>query len=646
MSTLLPLTPRIFVPADLVPTAVLHLGVLAHVDAGKTTLTEQLLHHAGVVDRPGRVDHGDTVTDADDIERRRGITIRAAVVSFELHRADGGSVAVNLLDTPGHADFVAEVERSLGVLDAAILVISAVEGVQPQTRMLIRALERLGLPFLVVVNKIDRAGARGLELLAELDAAMTGRTIALTAPAALGSRDAHPAPRTGDQLLADIADAVEDHEPGIVRAFLEEREVDLTAVTAAVGRQTAAGRLHPVLHTAALTGVGIAELVDAVVTYLPAVSPAAGGLLRARAFRVGRDGSGHRLVHVRVDSGCVQARDRLTVHHHDRWGGRGVLEEQVTGSAVLEGSRLRDGPVHAGQIGVLRGLVRAAVGDGLGVLEPGEAAWHFPPPGLEAVIRPADPARRADLHRALLELADADPLIDVRIDEGESEIAVSLYGEVQREVLGTRLAEEFGIDTEFLPTRVVHVERPAAAGEARRDSASGNAQVGLLLEPAAPGSGARYVMGVERGNLLPAFHTAVEATVHQQLRRGLQGWRVVDCVVTLVHGRFHAATPSAGEFRRLAAEALRAALRQAGTMLCAPWSRIEVRMPEAALPGALALLVDMGGTPAEITAANGGATLLADLATERIDLYERRVPDLTSGLGTFLAEPAGYAPVG
>jgi ribosomal protection tetracycline resistance protein len=344
-----------------------------------------------------------------------------------------------------------------------------------------------------------------------------------------------------------------------------------------------------------------------------------------------------------VDGGTVQARDRVTVHHHDRWGGRELIEEQVTGSAVLEGNRLREAPVLAGRIGVLRGLEHAAVGDGLGVLEPGRGPRHFPPPGLEAAIRPVDPARRADLHRALLELADADPLIDVRVDEVEGEIAVSLYGEVQREVLGTRLAEEFGIDVEILPTRVVHVERLAGTGEARRDSATGNAQVGLLLEPAEPGTGVRYVMGVERGYLLPSFHTAIETTVHEQLQRGLQGWRVVDCVVTLVHGRFHAATPSAGEFRRLTALAFRTALCQAGTLVCAPWSRIEVRMPEAALPAALSLLVELGGTPAEITTAGERATLVAELATAEVDVYERRVPDLTSGLGTFVAEPAGYA---
>jgi len=634
------------VPTDLTPVTALHLGVLAHVDAGKTTLTEQLLHHAGVVDRPGRVDHGDTVTDADAIERRRGITIQAAVVSFELRRGDGESVTVNLLDTPGHADFVAEVDRSLSVLDAAILVVSAVEGVQPQTRTLIRALERLELPFLVVVNKIDRAGARGRELLSELDTAVPGRAVAITVPAALGHRDAHPLPRTHAELLADLADAADDHEPTIGGAFMRDLVVEPAALTAALARQTAAARIHPVLHTAALAGVGVQGVLDAIVTYLPAVRPRADAPLRARAFKVGRDAAHRRVVYVRVDGGAVHPRDHVTVHHHNRWGAHEHVEEQVTASAIVDGGRLREGAAVAGRIGVLAGLERAAVGDGLGTLDPDRAVRHFPPPGLEAVIRPRDAALRTHLHRALLELADADPLIDVRIDDDEGEVAVSLYGEVQREVLATRLEQQFGLDVEILPTRVVHVERPAGSGRARRDTPSGNAQVGLLLEPREPGAGTRYVLGVERGYLLPSFHTAIEASVQEQLRRGLHGWRVVDCVITLVHGRFHAATPSAGEFRRLTAEAFQAAMREAGTVVCAPWSRIELRMPEPALPAALSLLVELGGTPGEINAAGGHVSLVGNLATERVDAYERRVPDLTSGLGTFLAEPAGYAPLG
>ena len=176
-----------------------NLGIVAHVDAGKTTLTERLLYETGVSTRIGRVDHGDTVTDSDDIERRRGITIRSAVVTFMV-----GDLKVNLIDTPGHADFVGEVERALAVLDGAILVVSAVEGVQAQTRALIRTMERLGIPFLVFANKIDRSGAADEATLAALREALAGDAVALNRPVGLGARTATVAPRHGPDLVDEL----------------------------------------------------------------------------------------------------------------------------------------------------------------------------------------------------------------------------------------------------------------------------------------------------------------------------------------------------------------------------------------------------------------------------------------------------------
>ena len=193
----------------------LNLGIVAHVDAGKTTLTERLLYETGVSTHLGRVDHGDTVTDADDIERRRGITIRSAVVTFTV-----GDLKVNLIDTPGHADFVAEVERALGVLDGAVLVVSAVEGVQAQTRALIRIMERLGIPFVVFANKIDRSGASFEGTMAALREALGGDAIALTAGGP-GTRAATVAPRHGPELVEELADRLSVFDDDVLRSYAE-----------------------------------------------------------------------------------------------------------------------------------------------------------------------------------------------------------------------------------------------------------------------------------------------------------------------------------------------------------------------------------------------------------------------------------------
>ncbi len=230
----------------------LNLGIVAHVDAGKTTLTERLLYETGVSTHLGRVDHGDTVTDADAIERRRGITIRSAVVAFTVD-----DLKVNLIDTPGHADFVAEVERAMAVLDGAVLVVSAVEGVQAQTRALIRIMERLGIPFLVFANKIDRSGAAYDATLTALREALAGDAVALNVPVGLGSRAAtvvapgRRPPRRAGRPPVGLRRRRGARRTSRVRAPTEAE------LLASLARATRAGRMHPVVFGAALTGVGV-----------------------------------------------------------------------------------------------------------------------------------------------------------------------------------------------------------------------------------------------------------------------------------------------------------------------------------------------------------------------------------------------------
>jgi len=283
----------------------LNLGIVAHVDAGKTTLTERLLYETGVSTHLGRVDHGDTVTDADDIERRRGITIRSAVVTFTV-----GDLKVNLIDTPGHADFVAEVERALGVLDGAVLVVSSVEGVQAQTRALIRIMERLGIPFLVFANKIDRSGASAEGTLAALREALAGDAIALNTPIDVGTRSATVTSRGGTDLVEELADRLSVFDDDVLRSYAEgprpPTEGDLLA---ALGRATATGQAHPVFFGAALTGAGVGELLAALPTYLPPAGGSADDPLHATVFKIETDASGHPEAFVRVRSGRLASRD-------------------------------------------------------------------------------------------------------------------------------------------------------------------------------------------------------------------------------------------------------------------------------------------------------------------------------------------------
>ena len=609
----------------------LNLGILAHVDAGKTTLTERLLYQTGATRHLGRVDHGDTTTDSDSIERRRGITIRSAVVAFTVPTPDG-PLRVNLIDTPGHSDFVAEVERCLAVLDGAVLVVSAVEGVQAQTRVLIRTLERLRLPFLVFVNKVDRAGASRDGTLAVLAEVLSGSPVALTPTLS----------------AEDVVDAVTPWDDRLLRDYVhQDRPPGEQELLSALAEQARLGHVHPVLFGSALQGVGVTEVLSALTTFLPTVEGRGDEPLHATVFKIDRDAGGHRIGYVRIHEGRLASRDHVTLHRRTTSGTVVTHEARALEVRTFDrGADTRTGAALAGDIATVLGLGEIAIGDQLGRWDPARAGRHFPDPGLESVVEARDPDQRTALFQALRQLSEQDPLIDARLDGPDEEVTVTVYGEVQKEVLAARLVEEYDVVADFLPTRVVHVERVSGTGEDRAVSPLGNVNVGLRVGPAPAGTGLDYGLaaGVERGWLLPQFHHAVEEQLRTELAEGLHGWRIADLDVRTVHSRWGAPTPSPSDFRRVTHRAFRQALAAAGTVVCAPVSRFELEVPAEALSRVLGALVAAGATPEPL---DTGPTsrVVGTLPTEQVATFEQRLPGYTSGRGVFWSEPYGYVPV-
>jgi ribosomal protection tetracycline resistance protein len=325
----------------------LNLGIVAHVDAGKTTLTERLLYAAGVIDRIGSVDHGDTQTDTLELERQRGITIKAAVVSFVID-----DVTVNLIDTPGHPDFIAEVERVLDVLDGAVLVISAVEGVQAQTLVLMRALQRLRIPTLLFVNKIDRPGADAERVLRAVAERLTPAAIPVGSVHDLGTRAAGSRP--GAEVIPASGRGWPSWSPSATRASWRPtwttRPSRAAAAAAGAGRPDRGARVHPVFFGSAITGAGVEPLMAGVAELLPAAAGDADGPVSGLVFKVERGPSRDRIAYARMFSGTF-TRERLRF-------GRDA-EDKVTAISVFEhGSAERRASVSAGQIGKLWGLRR------------------------------------------------------------------------------------------------------------------------------------------------------------------------------------------------------------------------------------------------------------------------------------------------
>jgi ribosomal protection tetracycline resistance protein len=615
----------------------LNLGIVAHVDAGKTTLTERLLYAAGVIDEIGSVDKGTTQTDSLPLEQQRGITIKAAVVSFELD-----DVTVNLIDTPGHPDFIAEVERVLSVLDGAVLVISAVEGVQPQTRILMRALRRLRIPTLLFVNKMDRLGADFDRVLDEVSERLTPAVVATSS--------------LGDDVAAAI-EVLAEHDDTLLAAYVDdETTVTRSRVRDAVAAQSRQALVHPVFSGSATTGAGVDALMAGIVHLLPSAVGAPDDPASGTVFKIERGLAGEKIAYVRMFSGTVRTRDLL---HFGRGG-----EGKVTAISVVErGSSRQAASVSAGEIARLWGLREVQIGDTIGAVPPRVTQREFAPPTLESVVVPRQAEEGHRLRVALGQLAEQDPLINVRDEEGQ-ELTVSLYGEVQKEVIEATLADDFGLDVAFCETTPIYIERPVATGEAvevlNADSNPFRATIGLRIQPAPAESGVALRLEVDTRTIplfvyktRESFGEHMEEYVRQGLGEGLFGWQVADCVVTMTRCGYSVpdGPPSrrgplstAADFRKLTPLVVREALERAGTVVCEPTARVRLEVPTQVLGAVMPLLTRLGALVETPSPQGDLSTIEAVLPATRVDELQRQLPGLTGGEGVLESAFHGYEP--
>ncbi len=628
--------------------AIVNIGILAHVDAGKTTLTERILFETGVIASVGSVDKGTTQTDTMDLERARGITIVSAVVSFQLH-----TLKVNLIDTPGHGDFVAEVERSLRVLDGVVLVVSSVEGVQPQTRRLARAIRAANLPVLIFVNKIDRLGARGETLLDDLRRKLNLRVVAMNGATGIGDRAAAVVPRDHESPAwrDPVADLLAETSERVIEEF-DRTGGDLSAafLVAEIRAQIAAGAIAPVFFGSAITGAGVPELLAGIEEWLPVAEAAKRAPAAGTVFKIVRRASGEKLVFVRLFAGSVAVRQRVALCRYDAFGEREQIEERITGiDRFVAGTTVSAEEVSAGEIAALHGLRAARIGDHIGANAPAgkESPRAFPAPALESVVRPADPGQIARLRAALDHLAEQDPLIALRQRNDAGELSLRLYGEVQKEVVMETLLQEYGVAVTFGPSQTICVERPVGTGEhAEIMGEDGNpfyATVGLRVEPAERGSGIRYVR--ELGALPLAFYRAIEETVYETFMQGLSGWEVTDCIVTLTLAGFSSVLSTAGDFRKLTPLVLMRALLGAGTEVCEPIEEFDLEIPEDTFGVVSGALVSARATMRNAFRDGASYRIICAIPTAELRAIEQQLPALTRGDGSWMSSFAGHVPV-
>jgi ribosomal protection tetracycline resistance protein len=509
------------------------------------------------------------------------------------------------------------------------------------------------------VNKIDRVGAQYERLLGGISEKLTAGIIPMGSVSALGTGDADVALyNAADQgFRTRLAELLAEHDDALLAAYVDdEATIPHGLLRSELAAQTGRALVHPVFFGSAITGAGVDNLMTGIRELLPARDGDVDAPVSGTVFKVERGPVGEKIAYVRMFSGSVRTRDRLRFGRDN--------EGKVTAISVFDtGSAVRRAAVDAGQIGKLWGLGDVQIGDAIGV--PRTTSQHyFAPPTLETVVVPCRRADKGRLHLALAQLAEQDPLINLRQDGIRQEVSVSLYGEVQKEVIQATLANDFGIDVTFRESTTICIERPIGTGadweantKGRTDENPFLATVGLRVDPAPVDTDVTFRLEVELGSMPYAFFKAVEETVTETLSQGLYGWQVTDCVVTMTHSGYwprqsrphavfdKAISSTAGDFRNLTPLVLLSALKQARTRVYEPMHRYQIEIPADTLGPVMPVLARLRAVPEAPVMRASVCTLEGEIPAARVYELQQHLPALTRGEGVLESAFERYQPV-
>ncbi|MEK4062971.1 MULTISPECIES: GTP-binding protein [Paenibacillus] len=616
----------------------INVGIFAHVDAGKTTTTEHILYESGRIRALGSVDSGTAMTDSMEVERQRGISVRAALASFAWK-----GVQVNLVDTPGHVDFLSEVERSLRVMDCAVLILSAVEGVQAQSEMIWNALRKLGIPTLIFVNKMDRVGADPGAVLAQARTYLSGDIIPVQQP--VGKEQEYTGASDLWQAGADAAartellEALAERDERLLELYMSGGSPDLAVWKKHLQAEAASGQMFPLVYGVAAKGLGITELLDAMIDYFPRAGGDAEQPVSGIVYNIQRDKSMGRMAFVRLYDGTIRNRDTVKNYSQN-------VEAKVTQIRKVEGGRTEDvGALEAGDIAVVYGLSGVQIGDVLGRPDaiPQEAKLAVPLLTVRVFW-----GTEFDDHKvigALQELADEDPLLDAQWLQEERELHIKVMGPIQLEVLDSVMESRYGLKVTFGQPSVIYKETPSRAGEgfiAYTMPKPCWAILRFLIEPGPPGSGLVYESLVRSSDLLPQYQNETARRVPEALQQGLYGWEVTDLKVTLVEGNHHVWHTHPLDFAVATPMGIMDGLNRIGTTLLEPILQVRIVVPEENSGRVMNDLVQMRGT-FEPPLLQGERMIIEGrlpLATS-LD-YPVTLSSYTKGRSTFTSFFAGY----
>jgi len=613
----------------------INIGIVAHVDAGKTTVTEQLLYHSGVIKEVGRVDSGNTQTDSMELERRRGISIKASTTSFNWK-----GMKINLIDTPGHVDFIAEVERSLSVLDGAILVVSAREGIQAQTRILFDTLQKLNIPTIIFLNKLDRIGSDYNKVVKDLKASLSNNIFPLQQVHKEGSKKVVIGSLYDEDSMSNIINILSELDEELLELYVNNELISKEHIEDKVSFYSKQGYLYPVLCGSAIQGLGIENLLDGIVKYLPEAKEYVKDELSAVVFKIEREKGNAKKAYVRLFQGEISLREIIKISNKN-------TEVKVKKINVIRDSKLiEEHSISAGDIGIIYGIDSLQIGDVLGSYCDDIKNVSITKPILKTRVCPVNKADKRNLFIALAMMAEEDPLLQLEIDDYENEIYINLFGYVQMEIIASVLEENYGLKIKFSDTTTIYKETPIGSGnsligigEKMNPYAAG---VGIKVDGLKRGEGFKFVSEVSVGSLSRAFQTAVEEAVVKTIKRGLLGWEVTDIRVTFTDSQYDSVNSTPSDFRDLTPMVLMEALDKAKTQLLEPLYEFEIKVPKEAGSKAVGDLQKMRATFNESAIIGNDFVVRGLIPVETSKYYSLQIAAYTEGTGRFFARFYGY----
>ncbi len=587
----------------------LTIGILAHVDAGKTTLSEALLYLSGALRKMGRVDHRDTFLDTYELERTRGITIFSKQALFEYEGTN-----FTLLDTPGHSDFSPEMERTLQVLDAAILLVSAADGVTSQTKILWKLLKHYQVPTFIFVNKMDQIGADKDALTKEIKSNLSSHCVNFENG-------------INDNIIQEEIAVCDDE---LLSSYLDGQSISKSDVCDLIKR----ARCFPCLFGSALKMEGINELLSLINEYAPDFKYDSSAPFSARVFKISRDLNGNRLSHIKIISGTLKVRDQLD-------------NEKIDQIRLYSGEKYENvNQAEAGTICAIAGLSSARAGEGLGTLKSDVVSEVLQPILSSTLLLPED-ADPVVVYKKLKTLEEEEPMLQVDFKEGSGVIEVKIMGEVQKEILKHLIKTRFDMDVDFGPGHIVYKETIAEPSEGigHFEPLRHYAEVHLLLEPSEPGSGISFDCNCSTDTLSLNWQRLVMTHLQEKKHVGvLTGSELTDVKITLIAGRAHEKHTEGGDFRQATYRAVRQGLMETSSVLLEPVFDYKLEIPQDAVGRALTDIQRMSGTVGLPDIENGKSILTGTLPAACLGNYAQELASYTHGEGHITTTLSGYQP--